>query len=229
MFLSFTSSKISTSEEDGRVKAYCLVTIVIMSQLVEFYSYYQCSRSVTFRIDTDRDPQIRALDYTDPALFFNGFQDAKNFFLLFTVVCRQYYYIISVFKYNKSLRSHKTLELKVFPNFFLLMEGSESVQITDPGGPKNVLIRNTACYIKGYSPPPQRTILRGRAGVGWQWGVAGADRAGTGSVLTRGECPHYEGNNRGGRINGDVVIKHLNRNQLVILKEITEDKRRRRH
>jgi len=31
------------------------------------------------------------------------------------------------------------------------------------------------------------------------------------------------GNNRGGRVNGVVVIKHLNSNQLGIMKEITEE------
>jgi hypothetical protein len=46
----------------------------------------------------------------------------------------------SIFKDNKSLRNHKTVEIKVFSSFFLLMmEGSGSVQKygSGPWRPKN--------------------------------------------------------------------------------------------
>jgi hypothetical protein len=66
---------------------------------------------------TDSDP--------DPALFFSGFHDCKqkicffpSFFAVWYIMSR--YINIS----NKSLRSHKIIEIMIFLIFFFLMEGS---------------------------------------------------------------------------------------------------------
>ncbi len=52
----------------------------------------------------------------DPALFFSGFQDANSFFSLrfFVYILRTVGTFTLVFKNNKSLRRHKTVEIKIF-------------------------------------------------------------------------------------------------------------------
>ncbi len=53
----------------------------------------------------------------DPALFLSGFQDANKFFsLLYSMVGTSTF--TSVYKDNKLVKSHKTVEIKVFLNFF---------------------------------------------------------------------------------------------------------------
>jgi hypothetical protein len=66
-----------------------------------------------------------------PAHSVGGFRDANQFFCLLLTVGT----FKTVFKDNKSLRSHKVFEIiRVFSKYFpLFMEGSGSVQIiTDP-------------------------------------------------------------------------------------------------
>ncbi len=77
--------------------------------------------------------------YPDTALFVGGFKDAnKSKYLLKYFVCllRTVGTFTTVFEYNKSLRNHKIIEIKVFlKKIWVLMEksgsrsGSGSVQL----------------------------------------------------------------------------------------------------
>ncbi len=91
-------------------------------------------RPLNNEVNSVPDPRRFGMDpVTNHALFFSGCQDAFLRTVLLTLGI-----FTSLFKDNKSWRGHKTIEIKVFLNFFcLLMEGSASVQlITDPDGPK---------------------------------------------------------------------------------------------
>jgi hypothetical protein len=63
--------------------------------------------SIQWITDPDPDPN------PDPALFVSGFRDAKFFHLLRTVGI-----FTKVSKDNKSLRSHKKAQIKVFLHIF---------------------------------------------------------------------------------------------------------------
>ncbi len=88
----------------------------------------QCSGSVTFLlwIWIRIVGSVHWMTDPDPALFVRGFRDGNKkfvFFILdFFIVCT----FTTVFKDSKSLRSHKTVEIKVFLFFCFLMEGTES-------------------------------------------------------------------------------------------------------
>jgi hypothetical protein len=73
---------------------------------------------------TDPDPA------PDPALFVNDFQDAnktKKIFLKFCLLHTVGSTFTPVFKDNKSLKSHKTVEIKVFL-YFLLVDGRTRIR-----------------------------------------------------------------------------------------------------
>jgi hypothetical protein len=84
----------------------------------------QCSGSVTFRILGS----VHCITEPDLALFITGIQDAKkkNYIKILSFFAYYRYFhcsvdaFTSVFKENNSLRSHKTVEIKVFLNFFCL-------------------------------------------------------------------------------------------------------------
>ncbi len=96
------------------------------------------------------------------------------------------------------------------------MEGSGSVQITDLGGPKTygsgtLLIIYIRLFSSSLADHSAGAGGRGLAAVGGGGGGQGWDRFRPYRGGGGGAFPHYEGNNRGGRVYGDVVIKHLNR------------------
>jgi hypothetical protein len=82
--------------------------VVAVFRIRDIWIRIQILGSVHWVADPDLDPA------SGHALFFSGFQDAnKNkFFLLITVL--PVGTLASVFKDNKSLRSHKTVDIKIF-------------------------------------------------------------------------------------------------------------------
>jgi hypothetical protein len=95
------------------------------------------------------------------------------------------------------------------------MEGPGPVQITDPGGPKTYGFE--LCFIyKVILLPSGPFCGSGRA---WAGGGGWRGRTGLGQVpsLPGGSVHIMKEITRRGRVNGDVVIKHMNRKSGGIL------------
>jgi hypothetical protein len=69
--------------------------------------------------DTDPGPWIRTLDYGSGSSLLISF----FFYLFFFLLTVGTVTVIVVFKDNKSFRNHKTVQIKVFLNFFMLVDG----------------------------------------------------------------------------------------------------------
>ncbi len=82
----------------------------------------QCSRSVTFWYGSgSSDPYLWLTD-PDPAFFVRDLKDAKNKFFFTKFLCLFLFEstFTSFNKDNKSERSHKTIEIKIFLHFLLV-------------------------------------------------------------------------------------------------------------
>jgi hypothetical protein len=117
----------------------------------------QCSGSATFRYGSGSADTNHWITDPDPALFSSCFQMPTKFVCSFITVGT----FTSVFKDNKLLRRHKTVEIKVFLNFFKVFihyfacwsESVQQLQIqtriheaqkhTDPDPLVTAVIRNT--------------------------------------------------------------------------------------
>ncbi len=90
------------------------------------------------------DPCLRLMDPDpDPAVFFIDLQDSNKKLIKKKILLEGIF--TSFVKDKKSKRSHKTVGIKVFLNYFcLIIEGSGSVPLTNGSGsrrPKNIRIR----------------------------------------------------------------------------------------
>jgi hypothetical protein len=84
----------------------------------------------------------------DPAIFVNDLQDAKKNYFVSKFFCLILFEgtFTSFFKDKKSQRSHKTVGIKVFLYFCLMIEGSGAGYTPLTNGPKTYRSNNTAFY-----------------------------------------------------------------------------------
>jgi hypothetical protein len=95
---------------------------------------------------------IRICGWSGSCLFFSGWQDANKkyvFYLKNFLLITFWSYIYIIFQRQKDRKSHKTVGIKFFYYFCLMIEGSGSlfrINGSGSGRPKSIrIIRNTAC------------------------------------------------------------------------------------